>query len=114
MCHVSPLLKAIATDSLLLTPPPCTVGWFAKIVICDLGNQPIYQKLNKKQKINKKGFISFVILAINSLTRSLQTMWFWVLVEGTQNTQSQAHTDITTYRLNWPTPDLFVVLTAHL
>ena len=53
---------------------------------------------NIVQTFPKKSFLSFAILAIHSLTRSLQSMRFWVLAHCIDATY-----DIATFRLNWPT-----------
>ena len=49
----------------------------------------------------KKVFLRFVILAIHSSTRSLQSTWFWVPAEGT-NRQRDRNTDVAIYQLIWP------------
>ena len=49
----------------------------------------------------KKVVISFEILQIHSFTRSLELTWLNSLADGS-NRHTDKHTDIATYRLNWP------------
>ena len=59
----------------------------------------IFQNPKISLKLPQKRVLSFSILAICSLTRSLQPSWFWSSAEGTSDNITQ--TDILTYRLNW-------------
>ena len=112
-CHLSPtpILTATVTD-----PPPAKPP--------TMHNRLVRQKLkpkkpkrfqtskNKFLNFHKKNFLSFAILAIRSLSRSLQSTRIQSPTEGTDTS-----TDIATYRLNWPSdrfrktfPTIFLLL----
>ena len=74
----------------LLNTPTGIVGWFPKILFLEWGTSIFTHKVEKKNHNNffffkprKKGFLSFSILEINSLTRSVQSTLFCVPSQGT-------------------------------
>ena len=86
MCHVSPVTCHQRQQSQpqtlpLLTPPLFSVGWFTP-------TEPtthffLLQTQKMVQTFNKNRGLSFPILAIHSLTRSLQLSRFLSPTEGT-------------------------------
>ena len=97
-CHLSLTPKATSID-----PPPdnsrimhTTVGWFAKSQ--KPKNKLKMPKIIESTSIFKKKSRGIPIFAIRSLNRSLQSTGMQVFCDGTH----RQHTDIATWRLNWP------------
>ena len=88
----------------LLTSPLCTLGWFAKTDTFVLRKQHLYpQKIREKSvKTPQKRFLSFELLAIRSLTRSLQSTRFQVPADGTDYNQTYGHCNLLTESAQGP------------
>ena len=100
--EMSPMQTATATDLPAGNSPTMHIRLVCQDRKCCI-LEPAYlpKKPITKKKIfkshQKKGFLSFVILAICSLTISLHSTHFRVPAEG-----KEPHMDIVTYRLNQP------------
>ena len=91
-CHLSPTATATATD-----PHPASSPTMQSKLICQ-DNHPPPQKNIKAFRTAK--ILSFAILAIRYLTRSLQLSLIRSPLEGTEKQQTNRY--IAMYRLNWP------------
>ena len=99
-CVTSHMSSPVTNAKTLLTPPLWTAGWFAKT------KRPKKVWKHKKSSNCPEFFFflfSFTILAIHSLTKSLQLSRFQSLTEGTYI--FVVHTEIANSRLNWSRGD---------